>query len=207
MIPEFFSNLIDYLLDFSLSVGYIGTFIWMLIESSFVPWPSELLLIPQGALVAQGKLNFLGVLIAGILGSLAGALVNYLLAFYLGRKTINKLIFRYGRFLFIDEKKIINSDGYFKKHGNITTFVGRLIPGIRQLISLPAGFSKMNLSKFCLFTSLGAGIWATALIAIGFFFGSSIDPALKKEITFLAVIFSFLIMLIYYLTKKRKSKN
>lgn len=202
MFPEFFSDAINYLLDFSFSVGYVGTFLWMLIESSFIPWPSELLLIPQGALVAQGKLNFSGVLIAGILGSLAGALVNYFLAFYLGRRTINKLVSRYGRFLFIDEKKIINSDDYFKKHGNITTFIGRLIPGIRQLISLPAGFSKMNLSKFCLFTSLGAGIWAFILIAMGYFFGSSIPYELKTKITLTLITISFIIFIIYYLIKK-----
>lgn len=202
MIPDIISNMIVHLLDFSLSIGYIGTFIWMLIESSFIPWPSEILIIPQGALVAQGKMSFFGILLAGILGSLAGALINYFLAFYLGRKTINLLVKKYGKFFFLDDGKLMKSDNYFLRHGNITTFVGRLIPAVRQLISLPAGFAKMNLSKFCIFTCLGAGIWITILISIGFLFGSSIASNLKLLISLILIAISLIIVLVYIWRKR-----
>ena len=204
MLGELLSNIIDYLLEFSFSIGYFGTFIWMLIESSFIPWPSELLLIPQGALIAQGKMSFVLVLIAGLLGSLAGALINYFLAFYLGRRTVDLLVSKYGKFFLLNQEKIKKSDDYFKKHGGITTFIGRLIPGIRQLISIPAGFSRMNLFKFCLFTSLGAGIWTAILIYIGYFFGSNINPTLKILTSLVLLAISLIIILFYVVNKKRK---
>jgi len=94
---------------------------------------------------------------------------------FLGRKTIDILVDKYGRFLFITRRKMDKADYYFKEHGEITTFVGRLIFIIRQLISLPAGFSRMNFWKFSLFTALGAGIWTAILIIIGYFFGSSVE--------------------------------
>jgi len=204
MFSEFFSSLVNYLLEFSLSIGYIGTFIWMLIESSFIPWPSELLLIPQGALVAQGKMSFIGIFIAGTLGSLAGALINYFLALYLGRTAINGLVSKYGKAFFLDNEKIKKSDKYFEKHGSVTTFVGRLIPAVRQLISLPAGFSKMNLFKFSLFTSLGAGIWTAILILVGYFFGSEIEPKLKIYTTLILILISLIILIVYIIYKKKK---
>lgn len=200
---EFLSNAISYLLEFSLSIGYIGTFIWMLIESSFIPWPSELLLIPQGALVAQGQMSLSLILLAAILGSLAGALINYFLALYLGRPIISSLVSKYGKMFLITEEKLKKSDKYFEKHGEITTFVGRLIPAVRQLISIPAGFSKMNLKKFCFYTGLGAGIWSLILILIGYFFGSNASPELKLIATFI-VLFLSLILLLIYILKKRK---
>jgi len=206
MILEFFSSIISFLLEFSLSIGYVGTFVWMLIESSFIPWPSELLLIPQGALVAKGELAGTLVLLAAILGSLAGALVNYFLALHLGRRLALRLTNKYGKIFFLTEDKLKKSDRYFSEHGEITTFVGRLIPAVRQLISLPAGFSKMNLAKFSLFTSLGAGIWSLILILIGYFFGSSISSELKLKITLIALFFSAIVLIIHILYKrKRKS--
>tara|TARA_Y100000034_G_scaffold80707_1_gene96815 strand:- start:1567 stop:2202 length:636 start_codon:yes stop_codon:yes gene_type:complete len=206
MIYELFLDAINILLEFSLSVGYFGTFIWMLIESSFIPWPSEILLIPQGALIAQGKLSFLLVLLAGLLGSLVGATLNYFLALYLGRTSIDLLISKYGKFLFLNKEKIKISDDYFKKHGEITTFIGRLIPGIRQLISLPAGFSRMNLPKFFFFTGLGAGIWTLILIIIGYFFGNNSEwiSANMSLIILILLLFSLIVLIIYILFKRKK---
>ncbi|MFH1608221.1 MAG: DedA family protein [archaeon] len=206
MLTEFFSGAINYLLEFSLSIGYIGTFIWMLIESSFIPWPSELLLVPQGALIAQGKLSGTLVFIAALLGSLAGALVNYFLALYLGRPVIEKLINKYGKIFLITEDKLIKSDKYFVKHGEITTFVGRLIPAIRQLISIPAGFSKMNLFKFSLFTTLGAGIWSFVLIYVGYTFGSNLEWITQNKgiLTLVTLLFSAVIVVIYLMWRKKK---
>jgi len=204
MITELFSGAISSLLAFSFSIGYLGTFIWMVIESSFIPWPSELLLLPQGALVAQGELSFSLVLLAAIFGSLVGALINYFLALYLGRPLVSLLVSKYGKMFLITEEKLKKSDKYFEKHGEITTFIGRLIPAVRQLISIPAGFSKMKLSKFCLFTALGAGIWSFILILVGYFFGSGISQELKLIITSVVLGFSLVVLIIYLIKKKRK---
>ncbi len=203
MVFELFSNLISLILSVIDQLGYVGIFIGMTIESSFFPFPSEIILIPAGALVAQGKMNFLYVFLAGILGSLAGAIINYFIAFSLGRKAVDSLIKRKGIFIFLSQKKLKQSDDYFKSHGEITTFIGRLIPGIRQIISLPAGFSKMNLSKFLLYTFLGASLWSIILIIIGFFFGSDAN-ILVKNVTLLILIISLIIVLIYYLFRRRK---
>ncbi|OIO42418.1 hypothetical protein AUJ63_03695 [Candidatus Pacearchaeota archaeon CG1_02_35_32] len=199
MIAQLFNSL----LDFSLSVGYIGTFIWMLIESSFIPLPSELLLIPQGLLVQKGQLSFFWVLMAATLGSIAGALVNYYLAFFLGRRTINFLINKYGKFFLLKKEQLERADSYFEKHGGITTFIGRLIPTIRQIISLPAGFSKMNLSKFIIFTGLGAGIWSAILIWIGMIFGENYK-GIESNITLIILAIALVLVLLYLITHSRR---
>lgn len=203
MVGELLSQLIGTILSIIKELGYLGIFIGMTIESSFFPFPSEILLIPAGALVAKGEMNFFLVFLAGLLGSLAGAWINYSLALFLGRKTINFLVNKYGKFLFINKKKLRKTDNYFKKHGEITTFTGRFILVIRQLISLPAGFTKMNFLKFSLFTALGAGIWTAILIYIGYFFESDVQPFMKI-ITAVLLVLSLIIVLIYYLIKTKK---
>jgi membrane protein DedA with SNARE-associated domain len=164
---SFISVIIAYILSVIDKLGYLGIFIGMTIESSFIPLPSELLLIPAGALIAQGKMQFAFVFIVALFGSLFGALINYFLSLLLGRRAIEHLISKYGRFILISKEELNRTDNYFYKHGSITTFIGRLLPGIRHLISIPAGFSKMNLYKFSLFTSLGAGFWSLVLIYVG----------------------------------------
>ena len=197
---EFFSQIIQGLLGLISKLGYFGIFIGMTIESSFFPFPSEVILIPAGALIASGQMTFFWVFFAGLLGSLAGALINFFLAFYLGRRTINFLILKYGKIFLLGKKGLERSDIYFKKHGEITTFIGRLIPVVRQLISLPAGFSKMNIFKFCLFTSLGAGIWIAILIYLGYIFGNNLELIKTNMTLIFLVIFLFLsIILVTYL--------
>ncbi|MFW6027162.1 MAG: DedA family protein, partial [Candidatus Woesearchaeota archaeon] len=137
-------EIIQSLLDLVHSLGYLGIFLGMTLESSFFPFPSEAVLIPAGVLVAQNKMTIFYSFLMGTLGSLAGAYINYFLALFLGRRTVDHLVNKYGKFLFLDKEKLKKSDLYFQKHGEITTFVARLIPVIRQLISLSAGFSKMN---------------------------------------------------------------
>ncbi len=198
-------NIVGTILLIIKELGYIGIFIGMTIESSFFPFPSELILIPAGALVAKGEMVFSLVFLAGLLGSLTGALINFFLALFLGRTVIDHIVSKYGRFLFITDKKIRKSDTYFKKHGEVTTFIGRLIPGVRQLISLPAGFSKMNLFKFCLFTGLGAGLWTAILIYIGYFFGNNVE-LIRGNLTPLLLLLSMIIIIIYILLRKRKYK-
>ncbi len=201
------SQISTFLLELINNLGYLGIFIGMTIESSFFPFPSEIIMIPAGALIAQGKMSLHLVFISGILGSVTGALINYYLALFLGRPLIDILIDRYGKFFFISRKNLKKSDIYFKKHGEITTFLGRLIPGIRQIISLPAGFSKMNLLKFILFTTLGAGFWIFILIYTGYFLGNNlvfIENNLNI-IVLLLTIFSLITALFYILYEKRKS--
>ena len=207
MISTLLSSLIEVLLAFSLKLGYLGTFIWMVIESSFIPWPSELLLIPQGVLVSQGKLSLIFILLASILGSLVGALINYYLALHLGRRIVDKLVLKYGKFFLISEQSLDKSEEYFKNHGSITTVVGRLIPAVRQLISLPAGFAKMNLLKFCFYTSLGAGIWSLVLLTLGYLFGNNME-IIKQNINIITlwVIVACILLVGLYIYFKRKRK-
>jgi membrane protein DedA with SNARE-associated domain len=155
--------------------GYILIFALMTIESSFIPFPSEVIMIPAGFLAYRGELFFrmpcmdmTAALLCGLAGSLAGAFINYYLALCLGRP----FLYRYGKYFFIRPKLLSRAEGIFLEHGEITTFTCRLLPGIRQLISLPAGLSHMPLIRFALFTSLGAGIWSFILLWIGYYLGS-----------------------------------
>ncbi len=196
----FIESIISWLLMVVGSLGYLGIFLLMALESTFLPLiPSELVMIPAGFLVSQGQLSFLFVIIAGTLGSLLGALFNYFIAFHLGRRAVRLIIDKYGKFLFISPASIIKTDNYFKQHGEITTFIGRLILGVRHFISLPAGFSKMPLPKFILYTILGAGIWVSLLTYIGYIFGenySLIKPYLTK-LTILLIILCIILIVIY----------
>lgn len=206
MLLNLLNSLTATLLAIVNELGYLGIFIGMTIESSFIPFPSEIILIPAGALVARGEMAFLPVFLAGLLGSLLGALINFFLAFFLGRTVIDLLISKYGRILFLSKRNLEKADVYFAKHGEITTFIGRLIPVIRQLISLPAGFARMNFLKFCAFTSLGAGLWALVLIFVGYFFGS-VSNEIKLITTMALMFFSGIIILVYFFKRKKNSRS
>ena len=159
--------------------GYAGIIIMMAIESTIVPFPSEAALIPAGYLAAQGKMDPWIATFCGMLGSLIGASANYAVSLWLGRPVMERI----GRYVFVTPEKLDAADRYFARHGEITTFVGRLIPGIRHLISIPAGIVHMNFARFALYTSLGAGLWSGVLVGIGYWVGANEDlwrPLLQK---------------------------
>ena len=156
--------------------GLLLIFVFMAIESSFVPFPSEVVMIPAGFLAARGELGLGDPLVAvsvavlvGILGSLAGAYVNYFLALKVGKP----FLLKYGKWFFLKPAALERACEVFNKFGAATTFVCRMVPAIRQLISIPAGISKMPLGSFTLFTALGAGVWTAILAFVGYAIGKS----------------------------------
>ena len=190
-------------------LGYFGIFVLSALESSFLPIPVELTLIPAGVLVARGEMFLPLVLFFAIFGTLIGALINYSLSLYFGRRIIENLISKYGKFFFFDEKHIKIVENYFDKHGHITTFTGRLIPVVRHLISIPAGFARMNLFKFCLYTVLGSSIWISVIVYLGYVFqdNSAIIQENLNILTFVMLIFVLFVITIYlYFFKFGKSK-
>ena len=206
MLLEIFDGVMQFIFVTVSSLGYFGIFLLMAIESTIIPFPMEIILIPAGALAAQGEMNFVFILVAAILGSIVGALINYYLAYFIGRRGLNRLVHKYGKFVFMYEDSVVKSERYFEKHGDITTFIGRLIPGIRSFVSLPAGFAKMNLARFMFYTGLGAGIWAAILIYLGYLFGNNMDLIRENlnVITIVVVVLCVLIVAVYAGIKKKK---
>ena len=152
------------------NLNYWTITLLMAIESSFIPVPSEVVIPPSAYMAAAtGELNVYLVALFGTLGADIGALINYFLAKWIGRPLVYRFAnSRFGHMCLIDESKVEKAEDYFNKHGIMSTFFGRLVPAVRQLISIPAGLAKMNLSKFILFTTLGAGVWNAILAFIGY---------------------------------------
>lgn len=148
----------------------------MAIESSFIPLPSEIVVPPAGYMAAStGEMNIFLVILFSTLGCVIGALVNYGLAYWLGRPIIYKFAnSRLGHLFMLNEQKIYKSESFFQHHGSISTFIGRLMPAVRHLISIPAGLARMKLSNFVLFTALGSLIWNSILAVAGYYFASVI---------------------------------
>jgi membrane protein DedA with SNARE-associated domain len=203
----FMEQLIDFFLGITESMGYFGVFLLMAVESSFIPFPSEIVIPPAAYLAFTGEMNIFLVILAGILGSLLGASVNYFLARGLGRSIVYSIAKkRFWRYLFITRRKIEKAENYFLEYGGLSTFLGRLVPGVRQLISLPAGFSKMNFGKFLFYTFLGSGIWVTILALLGYFFGANQELLMDyyKEITLGAILFVIAVVFLVYLIKRKR---
>ena len=168
---------LEKLAHFGLTWGPLLVLFFMTVESSFIPFPSEIVMIPAGFMAARGEFfpgdNFLAAAVlavaCGIAGSLLGASINYVLSLKLGRPFLH----RWGRYFFLDEAKLDRAEQLFRDYGEVTTFVCRLIPVVRQLISIPAGLSKMRFGRFTLFTAAGAGIWVVILTSIGYGFGTT----------------------------------
>jgi membrane protein DedA with SNARE-associated domain len=160
------------------NLGYLGIFLLMAVESSAIPFPSEVVMPPAGYLVYTGRMNLWLVMAAGLGGSLVGAYANYLVAQKVGRW----FFIRYGKWFLISEKSLVKAERYFAAHGEITTFVCRLLPAIRQMISVPAGLANMRLDRFFAFTALGAGLWCAVLTAIGWLIGKAGGDPRSREL-------------------------
>ncbi|OQA38770.1 MAG: Inner membrane protein YqjA [Parcubacteria group bacterium ADurb.Bin316] len=205
------STIIQMLLAISAKMGYGGIFILMTIESSFVPFPSEVVIPPAAYLAQKGEMNIFLVIFFGILGSLVGATINYFLAMTLGRRIVYGLAAtKYAKFFLINEQKIKKAEDCFISFGKSSTFIGRLVPGIRQLISIPAGFAKMKFFNFILFTFLGSGIWVIILAGLGYWFGAN-DELIKKyyqEISYVGLLLAtFFVFYLVYKIKKTKNND
>ncbi|PHS41033.1 MAG: DedA family protein [Sulfurovum sp.] len=200
MIHDIANTIVSYIGD----MGYWGIFLLMFLESTFFPFPSEIIMIPAGYLAYKGEMNVYLVVLTGIAGSVGGALFNYYLAMHFGRS----FILRYGKYFFIKEETLDKLEAFFLKHGELSTFNGRLIPGIRQLISLPAGLARMNIATFAFYSALGAGIWVIILVALGYLLGSNeelISEYLQTAtvITLISVIF----ITIFYIVRNKRRKE
>jgi membrane protein DedA with SNARE-associated domain len=199
---EFIHNFIDNIVIFVNEIGYLGIFIGMFLESTIVPIPSEIVMIPAGIASAKGVMNIYLVTLVGTIGNISGAVFSYYLALTLGRKIILKI----GKYFFIKPETIIKIEVFFKKHGPLSVFIGRLLPGFRHFISLPAGLAKMDFKLFLFYTSLGATIWTSILSFSGFLIGDNQDLIIKhiKELSIFFVIFCLLIILFIFIYKKFK---
>jgi len=166
--------IINWVLAVTQGLGYAGIFVLMAIESSFLPLPSEIIIPPAAYLASQGQMNLWLIIIFGVLGSVVGATVNYLLAMSLGRLLVYKLAASpWARFLFLTPEKLARAEKYFLENSRSATFCGRLIPVIRHLISIPAGFSRMRFGVFIFYTAAGALFWVSILAALGYFVGAN----------------------------------
>lgn len=208
---------VHWLTETIFALGYPGIIVLMAIESSFFPFPSEVVLPPAGYLAAQGRMNVYLAIGSGLLGSLIGALINYYVAVVVGRPFLH----RYHKLFLMRESSLDRAEAFFRRHGEISTFVGRLIPVIRQLISLPAGVARMRLDRFVTYTALGAGIWCVVLTVIGFAVGrnaamvSGIDALIESpeihRYTGLAALLILpllvLIVTVYVLRNRSRTKR
>lgn len=196
MLTSFF----HWLADRVLALGYPGIVVLMAIESSVLPLPSELVMPPAGYLAAKGHMNAGLAVAAGTLGSVLGALVNYTLAVLVGEPVLR----RYGRYVLVSERSLDRTEAFFRRHGEISTFIGRLLPVIRHLISIPAGMSRMALGRFVAFTALGAGLWCGILTYLGWLIGRhggdvarAIGPYVHRTLLFYVLPGAVLLVAVY----------
>jgi membrane protein DedA with SNARE-associated domain len=200
---ELFHSLFDW---YMANLNYFTIALLMAIESTFMPLPSEVV-VPFAAWKAgQGDLNVFMVVLFGTIGALCGSLINYFLARYLGRP----IVYRFagssiGRLFLLSEEKIMHAENYFIRNGRSSTFIGRLVPGVRHLISIPAGLAKMNLRDFIFFTFAGAGLWNVILAVIGFYLyeiRDQIFPYIGYILLALGAGFT-----VYLIIRERKKRN
>jgi membrane protein DedA with SNARE-associated domain len=198
-------ELITWLVNTISAMGYPGIFLLMAMESSVIPIPSEVVMPPAGYLVQQGRMSMGLVILSGTLGSLVGAYANYFVARWLGRP----LVIKYGRYVWITEEHFNRVETFFLSHGEISTFIGRLLPVIRHLISIPAGIARMNHWRFSLYTTVGAALWVSILTWIGYFIGEKQEliAEYSHEAVLAVVAFSIVLGGVYTLLHRRKVRR
>ena len=204
------SAFIHWLIDTVSALGYPGIVVLMAIESSVLPLPSELVMPPAGYLAAKGQMNASLATLAGALGSVIGALVNYSLAVLVGEPVLR----RYGKFVLVSNASLDRAEAFFARHGEISTLIGRLVPVVRHLISIPAGMSRMRLRRFVLFTGLGAGVWCAVLVYIGWLLGrheealqeAAVHAYTRQALLYIAPILS-LVVIGYIVWHRHRSRQ
>lgn len=206
MIAELFQGALE-------NLNYFWVTFFMMIESSFIPFPSEVVVIPAAFMAAEGTMSLPLVILFATIGGLLGATINYVLSYTLGRKIIYAFAdSKLGHLCLLDSDKVAYAEEYFRKRGVLATLIGRLIPAVRQLISIPAGLSKMNFGKFAFFTFLGAGAWNIILACIGYAFHGVMnkDELIEKvqhySHEFLLVIIVVFVGFVGYMIYKNKKK-
>lgn len=206
MIAELFQGALE-------NLNYFWVTFFMMIESSFIPFPSEIVVIPAAFMAAEGTMSLPLVILFATVGGLLGATINYVLSYTLGRKIIYAFAdSKLGHLCLLDSEKVAYAEEYFRKRGVLATLIGRLIPAVRQLISIPAGLSKMNFGKFAFFTFLGAGAWNIILACIGYGFHGVMnkDELIEKvqhySHEFLLVIIVVFVGFVGYMIYKNKKK-
>ncbi len=170
---------IHWLLNGLLTLGYPGIIALMAVESSVLPVPAELVMPPTGYWAAKGEMNVVAAVASGVLGSLLGSLASYALAQWLGRGFVR----RFGKYVLVSEHSLERTERYFAAHGEISVLIGRMLPVVRHLISIPAGIARMPLPRFVLYTALGATVWCAILTWIGYVLGQhegTVQQALQQ---------------------------
>lgn len=197
-------SLVEFLISFINQVGYLGIFIGMFLESTLVPLPSELIMIPAGLAAEKGLMNIYLIIFVGVLGNILGAVFSYYLASSIGRS----LLFSVGKYFFVKAETIIKIEKFFQNHGAISIFLGRLLPGFRHFISLPAGIAKMDMKLFLIYTAIGSTIWDIVLTFLGFFIGRNqelIEQNLHKIISLTAVACAAILLVYVFLKRRNRS--
>ncbi|XTO85921.1 DedA family protein [Campylobacter coli] len=197
-------EIIHFIIETASDWGYLGIIILMTLESCFIPFPSEVVMIPAGYLAHKGELDIVFCILSGVLGSVLGALINYYICFFWGKN-----LYLDGVNILVSMKLNCQFEEFFNKHGEFSTFTCRLLPGIRQYISMPAGLVKMKLVNFVLFTALGSAIWVSILAFLGYYIGENEEliKAYLTQILIVIIIFIVLASLIYIKIKKPFAKK
>ena len=167
--------MVDWITSTMTSMGYVGIALLMFAENLFPPIPSELIMPLAGFTVAQGKMNFVLAVVAGLLGTMLGALPWYYAGKLLGEDRLKSLADQYGKWITVSSRDIDKADNWFDRHGSKAVFLGRLVPGIRTIISLPAGLSEMHLVPFLIYSTIGSALWIFGLTYAGYLLGDNYD--------------------------------
>lgn len=203
---EFFQSLADWYMN---NMNYVTIFLLMALESTFVPLPSEIVIPPAAWKAASGDLNIFLVVLFATAGALVGASFNYFMSLWLGRPIVYAFAeSKVGKLFLLSKEKVLKAESYFDNHGKSSTFIGRLVPGIRHLISIPAGLAKMDFKQFILFTAIGSTLWHTILASLSYFLYSQKDLFDKymKEISYVLLIAGVIFVAYLALRAIRKKK-